>query len=44
MPLDWSTAATVPVTPDPAVGVVPAGTVSAGHTATHAAVQVLMPL
>jgi hypothetical protein len=42
--LACSTAATVPVTPDPAVGVVPAGTVNAGHTDAHAPVHLLMPL
>ena len=44
MPLAWTTAATVPVTPVPAVGVVPAGTVSAGHTVAHEPVQLLIPL
>ena len=43
MPLAWVTAATVPVTPVPAVGVVPAGTVRAGHTEAHEPVQPLMP-
>jgi hypothetical protein len=38
-----SAAATVPVTPAPAVGVVPAGTVTAGHTGTHGPVQELIP-
>jgi hypothetical protein len=33
--------ASVPVTPEPAVGVVPAGTVRAGHAVAHAPVQLV---
>ncbi len=44
MPLACSADATVPGTPVPTVGVVPAGTVSAGHTDTHAPVHALIPL
>jgi hypothetical protein len=39
-----NTAATVPVTPVPALGVVPAGTVRAGQTGMHGPVQALIPL
>jgi hypothetical protein len=42
--LACSAAATVPVTPEPALGVVAAGTVNAGHTWAHAPVHLLMPL
>ena len=34
----------MPVTPEPAVGVVPAGTVNAGHTWVHPLEHVLIPL
>ena len=45
-PVDWAAAPTASVTPGPAVGVVPLGTVRAGHTAAHVVLlsQALIPL
>ncbi len=44
MPFGWGTAATLPGTPGPALGVVPLGTVSGGQTAAQLPVHVPMPL
>ena len=43
MPFDWVDVPRVPVTPWPAVGVVPDATVRAGHTVAHGPVHALCP-
>lgn len=43
-PLGWSTAATVPEIPGPALGVAPVATVSGGQTAAELPVHVPIPL